>query len=93
MLNQVILVGRLRSFEHFGIILEVPRPSKDDGSDLIPCELTGNILTNTKEYCRPNDTIGVKGRLESQGVSLIVKAEKITFLSSSHINEDTEGGE
>jgi len=93
MLNQVILVGRLRSFEDFGVLIEVPRPEKDAGSDLIPCALVGNIASNTKEYCNTNDIIGIKGRLESQGVSMMVKVDKVTFLSSSRTNEDTEGGE
>ena len=92
MLNQVILVGRLRSFEDFGIIIEVPRPETNAGADLIPCTLMGNIASNTKEYCNIGDLVGIKGRLESQGVSLLVKVDKVSFLSSSR-NEDMEGGE
>ena len=57
MLNQVVLVGRLRSFEDFGIIIEVPRPETNAGADLIPCTLTGNIANNTKEYCNIGDLI------------------------------------
>ena len=92
MLNQIVLVGRLRSFEDFGIIIEVPRPETNAGADLIPCALMGNIASNTKKYCKIDDLVGIKGRLESQGVSLMVKVDKVSFLSSSR-NEDMEGGE
>ena len=92
MLNQIVLVGRLRSFEDFGIIIEVPRPKTNAGADLIPCTLMENIASNTKEYCKIGDLVGIKGRLESQGVSLMVKVDKVTFLSSSK-NGDMEGGE
>ena len=92
MLNKVMLVGRLRSFEDFGIIIEVPRLETNIGVDLIPCILMGNIASNTKEHCNIGDLVGVKGRLESQGVSLMVKVDKITFLSLNR-NENMEGGE
>ena len=94
MLNQVIIVGRIQGFEPFGIVVAIPRYYKNENgeydTDIIPCELTGNILTNTKEYCNVGDIVGVKGHLESQGISIIIKGEKITFLSSTH---NTEGGE
>ena len=61
MLNQIVLVGRLRSFEDFGIIIEVPRPETNAGADLIPCTLTGNIANNTKKYCNIGDLVGIKG--------------------------------
>lgn len=92
MLNRVMLVGRIRSFEDFGITIEVSRPETSASTDLIPCILMGNIASNTKEHCNIGDLVGVKGRLESQGVSLMVKVDKVSFLSSSR-NEDMEGGE
>ena len=49
------------------------------------------MATNTKEYCKKGDIVGVKGRLESRiyekdDETVYVKeviAERITFLSSS----------
>ena len=96
MLNQVVLVGRLKSFEDFGMTLAVPRSYKNENgeydTDIIPCELSGTIAENTKEYCHHGDIIGVKGHIESQGVALMIKVDKVTFLSSK-TDTDTEGGE
>ena len=55
----------------------------------------GLLATNTAEYCRKGDILGVKGRLETENYidaiygekkkRYIVKAEKVTFLSSKHV--------
>lgn len=103
MLNQIVLVGRLvkdpevkttennrkRSF----ITLAIPRSFKNmDGeyeTDFVDCILWDVVATNTKEYCKKGDIIGVKGRVQSRIVEkdntkeyhLDVIAEKVTFLS------------
>ena len=53
------------------------------------CILVGRIKElhegnneSVNEYCKKGDIVGVKGRLENVNDVLIVKAEKITFLSS-----------
>ena len=110
MLNQVVLVGRLvrdpevkksknkNSYSH--ITLAVPRSYKNvDGeyeTDFIDCTLWQLMATNTKEYCKKGDIVGVKGRIESRvyeadGVKKYlteVIAEKITFLSSNSKAEE-----
>ena len=105
MLNQIILVGRLvrdpevkkakngNSYSH--ITLAVPRSYKNvDGeyeTDFLDCTLWQLMATNTKEYCKKGDIVGVKGRVESKVyekddekkyITEII-AEKVTFLSSN----------
>lgn len=105
MLNQIVLVGRLTSdievTEISGtdkkvacITLAVPRSFKNSNgeydTDFIPFKLWDSIATNTAEYCRKGDIIGVKGRIQclhSDYSDLELIAEKITFLSS----KKTEG--
>lgn len=95
MLNQVIMVGRLTEApevkeEKAYITLAIPRSFKNANgfydTDFISCVLFNDIATNTAEYCRKGDIIGVKGRLQSQEtedkrITQII-AEKVTFLSS-----------
>ena len=112
MLNQIIMVGRLvdtpevRETESgkkvTNITLAVPRSYKNtEGiyeTDFIDCTLFNGIATNTSEYCKKGDVIGVKGRLqidsyEKDGIkrkSTQIIAEKITFLSTAkeHLKND-----
>ena len=54
------------------------------------------MATNTKEYCKKGDIVGVKGRIESRvyekddekKYTTEVIAEKITFLSSNKQAEE-----
>lgn len=105
MLNQVIIVGRLVSNPETkklesgkdvsNITLAVNRSYKNpDGvyeTDFIDCVLWDGIATNTCEYCKKGDVVGVKGRLQTDVVEqedgttkkyTKVIAEKVTFLSS-----------
>ena len=104
MLNQVVLVGRLvrdvevrtgeNNTKYSFMTLAIPRSDKNhDGiyeSDFIECVLWNIVATNTAEYCKKGDIVGIKGRLESRKVEenninktvLLVIAEKVTFLSS-----------
>ena len=106
MLNNIVLVGRLKELHleennEAVITLSVPRSFKnEDGEyliDYIDCLLRGNIAKNTIEYCKSDDIIGVKGRIETTqdidennnifNKKMIVVADKVTFLSS-HNNND-----
>ncbi len=104
MLNQVVLVGRLvkdlevREFDSgkkgSNITLAIPRSFKNmEGkydTDFIDCVLWEQVATNTKEYCKKGDIVGIKGRLQSRIIEkdsdkkyiTEVVAEKVTFLSS-----------
>lgn len=103
MLNQVVLVGRLtKNIEieeeennKIAILnLAIPRSYKNaEGiyeTDFVECIASGNIATNTAEYCKKGDIVGVKGRIETKPIivgitekyEMQIIAEKITFLSS-----------
>ena len=100
MLNQIVIVGRLvrnpelRETEGgkkvTNITLAVPRSYKNINgeyeTDYIPVILTDNISKNVCEYCKKNDVIGIKGRIESvkenDNYNVRIIAEKVTFLSS-----------
>lgn len=110
MLNQVVLVGRLvrnpevskskngTTYSH--ITLAVPRSYKNVNgeyeTDFIDCTLWQLMATNTKEYCKKGDIVGVKGRIESRIYEkddekkylTEVIAEKVTFLSSNKQAEE-----
>ena len=83
-MNNVILVGRITSFEGNEVTISVNRNYKnEDGiymSDSIPVWLSANIGEKMKEFCQIGDVIGVKGRLENRG-EVVVMAEKTTFVS------------
>ncbi len=105
MLNQVVLVGRLVEdpavVEMEGgkkkttVNLAVARSFKNsDGlydTDYIRCILWNQVASNTKEYCKKGDIVGIKGRIQTSSYekngekkySVDVIAEKVTFLSSN----------
>lgn len=84
-MNNVILVGRITSFEGNEVTISVNRNYKnEDGiymSDLIPIWFSANIGEKMKEFCKIGDVIGVKGRLENRG-EVIVMADKVSFMSA-----------
>ena len=87
MLNQLILVGRIKEIkEDKNIVLAVSRSYKnEDGAyktDLMPIVLSDELFENAKEFCQVNDIIGVKGRLETKDNNIIIIATRLTFLSS-----------
>jgi len=111
MLNQIVMVGRLvRDVEveekengkkFANITIAIPRSFKNaEGqydTDFIDCVVFDSIATNTSEYCKKGDIIGVKGRLQSSTYEkedgskvykMEVIAEKITFLSSRRNDEE-----
>ena len=83
MLNQIVLVGRIKEFKGNNLLLAIPKSFKNTKgvyeTDYVEIKLWGNISQNTKEYCTKGDLIGIKGRVET-GNKII--AEKVTFLSS-----------
>lgn len=110
MLNQIILVGRLvrdpevretkNGTSVSKITLAIPRSYKNVNgeyeTDFLDCTLWQLIATNTKEYCKKGDIVGVKGRVESRTyekdgekkyITEII-AEKVTFLSSNKKAEE-----
>lgn len=103
--NFVTLIGRLTSTpevqgsvegkKYCFITLAINRNYKNDNgvyeTDFIPVRLDGSIATNTAEYCKQGDLVGIKGRLQqTTDGRLQVYAEKLSFLASKKINETSE---
>ena len=92
MLNDSMLVGRIKeigSNEDDGvasITLAVPRSYRNANGgtevDLIPCSLFKGISQPVSNYCRVDDLIGVKGRLQMKDNFMQLVAEKVSFLQS-----------
>ena len=109
MLNQVVLVGRLtrdivvnksdKGVKVATISLAIPRSFKNSeglyDTDFVDCVAFDSIASNTSEYCKKGDIVGVKGRVQSRTIENEVKkenimdiiCEKVTFLSS-HTKEE-----
>ena len=110
MLNQVVLVGRIvydlelkkndSGKKYLSLMLAIPRSFKNiEGTydtDFIRCFVWDNVATNTSEYCKKGDIVGLKGRLQSRLVErnekkeniMEVIGEKVTFLTSSKEKEE-----
>ena len=111
MLNQVVLVGRLTSDIEVkeleegkkiaSITMAIPSSFKNINgeyeTDFITCRLWNNIATNTAEYCKKGDIVGVKGKIQSivnenalgeKEYKTEIIAEKVTFLSSKKESEE-----
>ena len=110
-MNQVVLVGRMTSNpnvietengkKYTVINLAVQRAFKNqDGiyeTDFIRCILWNGIASNTCEFCKIGDVIGIKGRLqnriyennneETQYIAEVI-AERVTFLSSNKTKKE-----
>ncbi len=104
MVNSVMLVGRLAQDievkkldsgkEVINVALAVNRSFKNpDGiyeTDFFDCVLWEGLAKNASEYCKKGDTVGIRGRLqtdnyEKDGIKykiVQVVVEKLTFLSS-----------
>lgn len=91
MMNQAILIGRIVKMDKdtegkVVMTVAVSRSYKNTkgeyDTDMIKVQLMGNIASNTFEYCRKGDLVGIKGSMQSKKGSIIVVGEKITFLSN-----------
>lgn len=84
MLNQLILVGRLKSIKDDYFTLAVNASYKNEKGEydvyLINVYMKGTVAANVKEYCLEGSIMGVKGHIESKNR---LYADKVTFLSGS----------
>lgn len=98
MLNQMVIVGRIahdleiieqENRKVVKVLINVPRNFKNnDGvydTDIIECILYDNVAENIAEYCKKDDIVGIKGRIERLDIndSMQLVADKVTFLSTS----------
>ena len=86
MLNNLVLVGRIQEFLEDGIILR--SQGMDNKFLVIKVAACSNILEGLKRYCKADDLVGVKGTLVNEDALVIINADKVTFLSSTHAGED-----
>lgn len=97
-MNQVVLVGRIERIvkkdeEQLILTMSVPAFSKNEKEsrviDMINCTLLGNVAKQTAEYCKVNDVVGIRGRIQKRGqYPMEIIAEKVTFLSSKTYEQD-----
>ena len=101
--NCVYLIGRLtedpilketEKSEMVSINLAVPRSFKNEEgvyeTDYIRCILWAGIASNTCEYCKKGDLVGVKGRIQTRSYEVEnekkyiteVIVDRISFLAS-----------
>ena len=95
-MNQVIMVGRIvniKNDEKTIVTIAVTRQFKNsDGeyeTDLVPVILYGTISETTFEYCKKDDIIGIRGRVQIENDKIVLIADRVTFLSSKK-EEDNE---
>ena len=95
--NHVVLIGRINNDIEkiemddkttYKLMLNISRNFKNqDGdyeNDVIPIELMSYVGNTTFEYCKKDDLVGIRGRIESKENNPIkIIAEKVTFLSSN----------
>lgn len=82
MLNQVILVGRVKKLDKLaGIVtINIKRPNEED-SDLIPVSLTDGLMESVQEYLKEGVTLGVKASLNIDNNILRIVGDKVTFIN------------
>lgn len=114
MLNTVILLGRLTKdpeivisesgAKRLAINLAVGRDYKNqDGiyeTDFIRCILWNSLAEHTCEYCKKGDTVGIKGRLQTNSyiknderefvTEVLVEKLSFLYLKKSNESEKTE---
>lgn len=81
MLNQVICVGKLTEYNDRYMYIAIYDSTDRNKRIEVPVDIV-NMADRIQEHCKPGDLIGVKGHLTNE-LGLKVKADKITFLSSS----------
>lgn len=86
MLNQVILVGRIKDLTRNNLILTMKKSYKNMYGEYenfdVNIKLSVPISEQVSEYCKINDMVGVRGCIGEEN-SII--ADKITFLSSKSV--------
>lgn len=85
MLNQVVLVGRVKNVnkEKNTIELVIPGQNEEDKSTSLRVYLTEDMRDKMENYVDDLGVVGVKGSLKNtKGYGIKVVASRITFLSS-----------
>lgn len=90
-MNYFMLVGRIVSITEIKdskavVKIEVAREKRNNQGDFdidsIDITLKDNIAKTTKEYCKQDDVIGVKGSIECLNNKLELVASNVSFLKA-----------
>jgi hypothetical protein len=85
MLNQVILVGRVKSIDNQAGIVTINVTRKDEGSaDLIPITLSEGLTETMNVYLKEDSTIGVKASIKVDNNFMRIIGEKVTFINTKN---------
>jgi hypothetical protein len=83
MLNQVVLVGRVKNVDKLAGIVSISiKRSKGMDSDLVPVSLNEELMTSVLSYLTEDATIGVKASIIIDNLILKIKAEKLSFINT-----------
>lgn len=56
--------------------------NEEDGDITVPVFIATHVANQILEHCQSEDLIGIKGNIDTDENGLIIKAIKITFLST-----------
>lgn len=83
-LNNTILVGRYYSLtkidESVSCLVIVIK--ENDGDISIPVIIGNDVADKISEYCKYDDVIGIKGKIDADKDGIIIVANKVTFLQT-----------
>ena len=82
-LNRCLLLGRYRSATIIddNVSCLVIVINDEDGDLTIPIITSTNIANKIINNCEEDSLIGIKGKIDAEENGLIIRAEKISFLS------------
>ena len=82
-LNRCLLLGRYRSITIIddNISCLVIVINDEDGDLTVPIITSRDVAKKITNNCEDNSLIGIKGKIDADEHGLIIKAEKISFLS------------
>lgn len=82
MINQLVLMGRIKKMEKYDdeIVIESTRPDKSKVT--VHVVMSDSMLKSVREYCTLDDLIAIRGHLIGGTYMLRAEAEKVSFLST-----------
>lgn len=100
MLNEIVLVGKITKLNIYvengekivDLTISIPRNYKNKNGlydcDLFSIKFVKSIAINAAEFCKINDLIGIRGRLENQDGRITIIPLTVSFLSKNKEQEN-----
>lgn len=98
MLNQIVLVGNIKSIAYNkknkqgSLYLEVKRFTKNDSgeyeTDMFEVRTSNDITKKISDYSSIGDLIGIRGCLKTDNNKIYISGDKITLLTSKKGKEN-----